>query len=228
MANPENEKILKTRFLVWVGEKFGSLILRLFYYTNRWEVEGEKHYKFAIENDQTVIIAAWHNSFLTVFMNLAKNQFYGMAGNHYPDAEIIARTGKKLGWKLIRGSSTDGGKKAYNEMLTILKTPGNVVAITPDGPQGPAKKAKAGTISAAQKTGAVVVPAAGQSTKRWSFKNWDTFYLAKPFGKIVQIYGEPLRFDKTENFDDCIHKLEEKLNQLEKEARRRVGMETSN
>ena len=114
------------------------------------------------------------------------------------------------------------------EMLTILKTPGNVVAITPDGPQGPAKNPKAGTISAAQKTGAVVVPAAGQSTKRWSFKNWDTFYLAKPFGKIVQIYGEPLMFDKTDNFDDCIHKLEEKLNQLEKEARRRVGMETSN
>ena len=118
MANPENEKRLKTRLLVWAGEKLGSLMLRFFYYTNRWEVEGEKHYKFAIENGQTVIIAAWHNSFLTVFMNLAKNQFYGMAGNHYPDAEIIARTGKKLGWKLIRGSSTDGGKKGYNEILT--------------------------------------------------------------------------------------------------------------
>jgi lysophospholipid acyltransferase (LPLAT)-like uncharacterized protein len=70
------------------------------------------------------------------------------------------------------------------------------------------------------------VPAAGQSTKRWSFKNWDTFYLAKPFGKIVQIYGEPLIFDKTDNFDDSIHRLEETLNQLEKKVRRRVGMET--
>ena len=58
MANPENEKRLKTRLLVWVGEKIGSLMLRLFYYTNRWEVEGEKHYKLAIENNQTVIIAA--------------------------------------------------------------------------------------------------------------------------------------------------------------------------
>jgi lysophospholipid acyltransferase (LPLAT)-like uncharacterized protein len=226
MANPENEKRLKNRLLVWFGDKFGSLMLRFFYYTNRWEVEGENHYKFALESGQAVIIAAWHNTFLTVFMNLAKKQFYGMAGNHYPDAEIVARTGKKLGWKLIRGSSTDGGKEVYNKMLAVLKTPGNVVAITPDGPQGPAKRPKAGTISAAQKTGAIVVPAAGQSTKRWSFKNWDTFYLAKPFGKIVQIYGEPLIFDKTDNFDDSIHRLEETLNQLEKKVRRRVGMET--
>ncbi len=61
MANPENEKRLKNRLLVWAGEKLGSLMLRFFYYTNRWEVEGEKHYKFAIDNVQNVIIAAWQN-----------------------------------------------------------------------------------------------------------------------------------------------------------------------
>ena len=55
MANPENEKRLKNRLLVWFGEKFGSLMLRFFYYTNRWEVEGENHYKFALESGQAVI-----------------------------------------------------------------------------------------------------------------------------------------------------------------------------
>jgi lysophospholipid acyltransferase (LPLAT)-like uncharacterized protein len=227
MANPLNEKRFKNRFLVWFGEHVGPLLLRFFYNTNHWEVEGERYYQSAIISGKSVIIASWHNTLLTVFMNLGKHQFYGMAGNHYPEAEIVARVGTKLGWKLIRGSSTDGGKKAYDDMLTALKTPGHVVAITPDGPQGPAKIPKAGAIRAAQKTGAVVIPAAGQSTKHWVFKNWDTFYLTKPFGRTVQLYGEPLVFNKSDKFDDCVKKLTEALNKLEKEAHSRVGMETA-
>ena len=50
-------------------------------------------------------------------------------------------------------------------MIKSLQKPGTVFAITPDGPQGPAKRPKAGAIRAAQKTGAIIIPAAGQSTK---------------------------------------------------------------
>ena len=227
MANPENEKRLKNKLLVWFGETAGPPLLRFLYNTNRWETEGNHYYKDAISSGRSVIIASWHSTLLTVFMGLSKKQFYGMAGNHYPDAEIISRIGNKLGWNVIRGSSTDGGRKAYDNMLEILREPENVFAITPDGPKGPAKIPKAGVIKAAQKTGAVVIPAAGQSTKRWSFYNWDTFYLAKPFGKIVQIFGKPMEFKTTDGFDDCTRRLAEALNKLEKEARIRVGMETA-
>jgi lysophospholipid acyltransferase (LPLAT)-like uncharacterized protein len=160
-------------------------------------------------------------------MGLSQKNFFGMAGNHHPEAEIISKIGHKLGWHVIRGSSTDGGKKAYDDMLSILKKPGTVFAITPDGPQGPAKTPKAGIIRAAQKTGAVIVPAAGQSTKSWVFNNWDKFYLTKPFGKIVQIYSEPLSFEKTDDFEICVERLTNALNKTEKEAERRVRMETT-
>ena len=71
-----------------------------------------------------------------------------------------------MGWKVV-SSSTDGGKKAYNEILEILRSKNAVFAITPDGPQGPAKIPKPGAIRAAQRTGAIIVPVAGQSSKRW-------------------------------------------------------------
>ena len=112
-------------------------------------------------------------------------------------------------------------------MINILKTPGNIFAITPDGPQGPAKIPKAGTIRAAQKTGAIIVPAAGQSSKRWSFTNWDTFYLSKPYGKIIQLFGEPISLEQNESYNNCAERLRVALNNLEKEAERRVGMETT-
>ena len=81
---------------------------------------------------------------------LSNKNFHGLAGNHHPEAEIISRVGAQLGWNVIRGSSTDGGKEAYDSMINILKTPGNIFAITPDGPQGPANALSSGGIQASQ------------------------------------------------------------------------------
>ena len=63
-----------------------------------------------------------------------------------------------MGWKLLRGSSSDRGKEVYKEMVNILADTGNVLVLTPDGPKGPAKEPKPGIIRAAQKTNAVILP----------------------------------------------------------------------
>ena len=228
MANTANETTLKTRLLVWLGTKLGPALLRFCYNTNKWDYHGRKHYEDIIKSGKPVIVASWHSTLLTVFMRLSNKNYYGLAGNHHPDAEIISRVGKKLGWNVIRGSSTDGGKKAYNKILEILKSQKTVFAITPDGPQGPAKIPKPGAIRAAQKTGAVIVPIAGQSTKRWSFKNWDTFYLSKPFGRISLLFGKPLIFNLEDSFEDCSAQLKSSLDQLEKEVNSRVGLVKDN
>ena len=82
------------------------------------------------------------------------------------------------------------------------------------------KYRRPGAIRAAQKTGAIIIPAAGQSTKHWSFKNWDTFYLAKPFGKIVQLFGEPIILKEEDDYTNpVLNKLKNALNKLEKEAK---------
>ncbi|MFQ6611593.1 MAG: lysophospholipid acyltransferase family protein [Fidelibacterota bacterium] len=224
MANPENERRIKNRFLVWLGETFGPLFLKFLYKPNRWIVTGAQHYEQALTEGKSVIITSWHGTLLTVFMNLADKGFYGIAGNHYPDAEIISRIGNKLGWNILRGSSTDGGRQAYEGMIQVLQARPSVVAITPDGPQGPPKIPKAGAIKAAQKTGAVIIPASGFSTRYWSFENWDTFYVAKPFGKIEIEYGHPIAFSRDDSFDDCVQQLTKAMNQLEQEVQSRVGL----
>ena len=85
-----------------------------------------------------------------------------------------------------------------------------------------------GAIRAAQKTGAVIVPVAGQSTRRWSFKNWDIFYLTKPFAKTHLQFGEPLYFSKDDSYEDCSMRLKKSLDELENKVNENVGLVKDN
>ena len=93
MPNPKNEKRLKNRFLVWLGELIGPLMLKFLYNTNRWEFYGTQRIDEELASGKSIIIASWHGTLLTVFMGLANNNYFGLAGSHHPEAEIISRVG---------------------------------------------------------------------------------------------------------------------------------------
>jgi hypothetical protein len=99
-----------------------------------------------------------------------------------------------------------------------------VSVITPDGPKGPAKELKPGAVKAAMRTGSVILPTGSYATKHWASTNWDTFYVAKPFGKIHLLIGKPLAFSENDDFDECSNLLKNKLDRLEEEAKRRAAV----
>ena len=199
----------------------GKWLLKFLYRTSTWNIEGKHRIKSILAEGKSVIVATWHSHLLPTFMDLAGNHYYGLAGMH-KDADLISKIGNRMGWKLLRGSSSDQGKEVYKEMVNILADNGNVVVLTPDGPKGPAKIPKPGIIRAAQKTNAVILPAMGQSKRRWGFTNWDTFYVGKPFSRIEFIYGEPLEFSESEDFDLCVKKLKKAIDDLEKKVEKRA------
>ena len=48
--------------------------------------------------------------------------------------------------------------------------------------------------------------------------------MAKPFGRIEVIYGEPLSFSEEDQFEDCLAKVKGAMDMLELEVNRRVGV----
>ena len=201
----------KMRWKTW----WSKYLLKFLYGTCTWEVRGRNQIKELTGSGKSVIIAIWHGKVLPIFMDLASYHYYALAGMH-KDAELISQIGAQTGWRLLRGSSSDRGKEVFKEMINVLSTPGSVIAMTPDGPKGPAKIPKPGVIRAAQKSGAIIIPAIGQARRRWGFTNWDTFYVAKPFTKIVLHYGKPLEFRSSDNFQTSINTLKLELDKLEK------------
>ena len=127
----------------------GRWILSFIYKTNQWDVRGEDNYKSEL-NKKKGDNSVWHGNLLIPFMNLATNNYYGLAGTNQ-DAEIIAKIGLKLGWKLLRGSSSDKGPEIFAEIVNLLDNPPCLVAMTPDGPKGPERIPKPGIISGSHK-----------------------------------------------------------------------------
>ena len=109
-----------------------------------------------------VMICSWHGRLLFPVFNLNKLNFYALAGLH-KDAEIISRICEKLGWKMIRGSSSKGGYKAYKGILNKLSS-NNKIYITPDGPKGPIHIIKNGIVEASIKKEALILPISGISS----------------------------------------------------------------
>ena len=108
-------------------------------------------------------------------------------------------------------------------MEKIFKNNG-IVAVTNDGPKGPARIAKAGSTGVAIKNNVKIITITGSATKYWQMKSWDSFMLPKPFGKIqlvvspvLEIIGKPI------TADDEIHMLSNFMNQYQDEADRLTG-----
>jgi len=195
-----------------------SVLFRMLYGSCRWQVEGLENIEKIVEEDQSAILAYWHGNMLIPYYKLAKFKFHILAGFHR-DAELGVRIGQKLGWKFFRGSSSKRGSEVFQDIVNFLSVKGRVVVFTPDGPKGPAKFPKPGTVRAAQKSGVPVIPIAGRSRKSWGFTNWDTFHLTKPFTKIVLNIGEPIYFMEEEEFDACNNQLTAVLNKMEEDVR---------
>lgn len=210
-----------TNFLNNLKLSLLTFLIKFLYGTCRWRVSGFNNLENLLNNKSSFIIAYWHGNMFIPYYKLAKHHFHILAGFHR-DAELGVNIGEKLGWKFLRGSSSQNGSEVFQQIVELLSKPNNVLAITPDGPKGPARIPKPGTVRAAQKTGVPIIPAAGRSRRSWGFTNWDIFHVVKPFTRIELKFGEPLYFSIDDNFDTCINTLKTQLDSLDSDVSKSV------
>ncbi len=180
---------MKNKLLSFLGQTLLTVLFRL----NRLEVSGEEHIRKAQAGGAPVLLISWHGRVVygAYWIYRAKLHPWTVASRH-GDGEIMAQIVKRWGYKLIRGSSSKGGRAVLKKMQQVFNSPDNMVAITSDGPKGPARIAKPGSIKLARKHKARIIAIAGASTKYWQFGSWDKFRIPKPFGKVRILVGAPL------------------------------------
>ncbi len=100
------------------------------------------------------------------------------------DGRILSDTLEQLDFTLIRGSSSKGGGEVKNAMHEAIERE-DIIAVTPDGPRGPACKFKYGTLRLASSKRCPLFFAEIIFEKAWRLKSWDTFEIPKPFSRAT-------------------------------------------
>jgi lysophospholipid acyltransferase (LPLAT)-like uncharacterized protein len=145
------------------------------------------------EQGSAVIFALWHrHAFFVPLLRGFQRQPITVLLSAHRDAQIVAVAVRLRGLKVVAGSSTRGGLKAYLQLRRVLDQRQSV-CITPDGPKGPAEQVKAGVIHLAQLSGCAIVPVAVACSRVHRLRSWDRSVLPLPFSRVVIALGEPLR-----------------------------------
>ena len=111
--------------------------------------------------------------------------------SEHGDGEIAARAAESMGYRTIRGSSRRGAERALLSLAREVEG-GSHVAVTPDGPRGPAESFAPGALIAAQRSGAPIVLLRAVVDRAWRLNSWDRFIIPKPFARVTIYVGEPM------------------------------------
>jgi lysophospholipid acyltransferase (LPLAT)-like uncharacterized protein len=172
-----------------------------------------------IKTNQNFVLAFWHGTMLITWF-VHRNQNFSALVSLSKDGSLLANSLAKWGFKVERGSSHKGGKEALNTLLENSKQNFSV-AITPDGPTGPARQMKAGAVITAQRSKIPLVLCGVAYKKKYVFNSWDKFEVPKFFSKAILKYSEPILIDSElsrEETSEMIVKCDILLNQLQKDA----------
>ena len=177
-----------------------KFILTCVFITCRWKVINIGPFNEAINNDKPILLCLWHNQLACVsryFKNTRLN-LYGVSSSHF-DSEILAKILVAWKIKLIRGSSSWGWSKVLKKMIWLFRDSSTIIALTNDGPKGPPKIAKEGSLSVAKKYNAQILCVSADADNKWVLKTWDKTIVPKPF---LTIY---IKFSSIYNDKDDIN-----------------------
>ncbi len=179
----------KTRLSTLVG----GAALRALAATWRLRVRNEEALLSLRAANRPFIFSLWHGQLLPLLWH-HRNRGVAVLISEHRDGELVARTAASLGYRLIRGSSTHGAERALIGLVRDLRQ-GVEVAITPDGPRGPARKFAPGALIAAHRAAAPILPVAAAADRSWRLKSWDSFMIPKPFARVTVAYGDAVEVD---------------------------------
>lgn len=179
------------RLLAVAAPPLASGLIRLTWATSRVRWIRRELAEPLLRSPEPFVLAFWHCKLFLMQYALMGRPVTAMISRH-GDGELIARTMARFGHSAARGSSTRGGPQALREALRAARG-GGALAITPDGPKGPAREVKAGVIDLARAAQVPVLPCSLAAHPCRRLRSWDRFEVPLPFGRVVIAYGEPLR-----------------------------------
>jgi lysophospholipid acyltransferase (LPLAT)-like uncharacterized protein len=228
---------LRSPWVMGVTTSLLAAYLRLTYATLRWTREGqtvaEQAWAESLKDGGGAILCFWHSRVPVAPTSWPqgpdKPRIHALISQS-TDGEFIARVMDKIGFPAVRGSSakkTDlaknkGGEQAFRDMVKWVRD-GNAMAVTPDGPRGPAEHLEKGVVTLARMTGAPVLFVGIATQPCIRLNSWDRTIVPLPFARAAMVWDAPGRVLRTDDVDALAPQWADRLSAVSRRAEAIVG-----
>jgi hypothetical protein len=202
--------------------------LKLTYATLRWQVVNREAAEAVWRQGGGVILCLWHHAIPL------SARLWPAGGGRQPmrvlislsnDGEFIAQTMRRLGFEAVRGSSkkksdtakNKHGEQAFRQMVRVIQS-GEGMALTPDGPRGPALEMQKGVATLARITGAPVLMAGIAAAPHVRLHSWDRTLVPLPFTRAAIVWGDVVYAGRGDDVDDLTAAWTARLRALDRRA----------
>src|SRR5436853_541076 len=169
-------------------------LVRVLAATWRYRVQGWEHVTAARASGRPVVYVLWHSRILPLLYH-RRDESMALLISRHRDGGYLAELSERWGYRVVRGSSRRGGDVGLLGLVRYLRQ-GGEVALTPDGPRGPAERMKPGALAAAQHANALVIAAGARASSAWWIESWDRFCLPRPFARVDVMYSAPFGLEE--------------------------------
>jgi len=209
------------RVKITVGFWFLWLISTALAASVRFKVIGQENLEKLVAEGKGGLIVLWHGVTILPIYYCRNRGFYSLVSVSR-DGELQNRLLKSRGFRTIRGSSARQGARALLESVRMLKA-GGVMALTPDGPKGPAKVVQQGSVKMAMMSGVPILPVGLACRPCKRLHSWDSHLIPKPFARAALVFGEPFLLPPTIDEEGAARKVAEAINRQEALAEKALG-----
>ena len=194
------KQFFRNRWVQAVLADLFSAYLKLCIKTLRWQVQGLEKAEGVWDGGTGVVVCFWHASIglSPACWPIGRAQEPRAMVSLSADGEFIALAMAKLGFPAIRGSAAKsagaarakGGAQAFRDALKWIRA-GHGIAITPDGPRGPARRMTLGPATLAGLAPAPVLLVGMACRPAVRLNSWDRSILPLPFGRGAIVWSGP-------------------------------------
>lgn len=181
-------------------------LYKLWVLTLRYEEIGREVVDKLDAERKVMILCLWHGEIFTLW-DVKRQLRLTAVISQSKDGEMLTRIITRMGFKVVRGSSSRGGAEALRGIVRVMRRDAESPCVTMDGPRGPAREVKDGVFFMAHFGRGLLVPTRVQCKRAIRLKSWDSHIVPLPFSKVRVIFGEPYTL-KAEKLDDATLELE--------------------
>jgi lysophospholipid acyltransferase (LPLAT)-like uncharacterized protein len=148
------------------------------------------HWASAQKLPDRAVVLLWHEH-LPACIRAFSHRGIGVLISKSRDGDWAAEACKRFGYRVHRGSSTRGGAAGMRSLVRGLESGNGLAGMALDGPRGPRREVKPGSLWLARLAGIPVVPVSIKAPFSFRLGSWDRCLVPLPFSRIEVRMGPP-------------------------------------